>query len=347
MVLTFRAVAALMIAHPEPGSRLVSRITLAPFARHWSACERCLCASPSAFTTVAEIFAFLNAAMNVGRSWVSHLTDDFVSGSRTHAWTVADCFSLFAKAPPTDRPTTSIPTASATMSFFTPLPSFCLCLCLPRGRYSVRAGRTNASRLLATTDRHLPPAPRRPRRGHTARDDLDVVGRPRSPGLIEEAVERKRRSAPHSRTGSEGGRKHLERAGASGERTLSERPAHVVDEPGRERTEAAAEDDRPDVEEVEGRGERDAEPASRVRERREGGRGAVLGAADQLVREAASAARRRRDARRAGNGLLADERLDAAAAAAGTRAARRIDRDVAELAPEPVRAPEEPAAEDD
>ena len=62
--------------------------------------------------------------MNVGRSCVSHRTDDFVSGSRTHACTVADCFSLFASAPPTDRPTTSTVTASETMSFFTPLPSF-------------------------------------------------------------------------------------------------------------------------------------------------------------------------------------------------------------------------------
>jgi hypothetical protein len=135
----------LIIAHPDPGSRLVSRITLAPLARHWSSCERCLCASPSAFTTVAVTLAFLNAAMNVGRSWVSHRTDDFVSGSSTHAWTVADCFSLFANAPPTDRPTTSSVTASEMMSFFTPLPSFSysLCLCLPRGRYSVRRACSN------------------------------------------------------------------------------------------------------------------------------------------------------------------------------------------------------------
>ena len=84
-----------MIAQPEPESRLVSRMTLAPFARHWSACERCLWASPSAFTTVAVMFAFLKAAMNVGRSCVSHLTDDFVSGSRTHASALAAaCLSL-------------------------------------------------------------------------------------------------------------------------------------------------------------------------------------------------------------------------------------------------------------
>ena len=74
-------------------------MTFAPFARHWSACERCLWASFSAFTTVAVMFAFLNAAMNVGRSCVSHLTDDFVSGSRTHASALAAAFlSLPANA---------------------------------------------------------------------------------------------------------------------------------------------------------------------------------------------------------------------------------------------------------
>ena len=34
-------------------------MTLAPFARHWSACERCLCASPSALTTVAVMLRLL------------------------------------------------------------------------------------------------------------------------------------------------------------------------------------------------------------------------------------------------------------------------------------------------
>src|SRR5262249_49272306 len=74
-----------MILQPEPGSRLVTRMTLAPFARHWSACDTCFCASPSAFTTVAAMPAFLKAAMKVGRSWVSQRTDDFVSGSTTRA----------------------------------------------------------------------------------------------------------------------------------------------------------------------------------------------------------------------------------------------------------------------
>ena len=38
--------------------------------------------------------AFLKAAMNVGRSCVSHRTDDFVSGSSTHAGVLATDPSL-------------------------------------------------------------------------------------------------------------------------------------------------------------------------------------------------------------------------------------------------------------
>ena len=83
-----RAWAFEMILQPEPESRLVTRTTLAPLARHWSACETIFCASPSAFTTVAAMPAFLKAAMNVGRSCVSHRTDDFVSGSSTQAGVV-------------------------------------------------------------------------------------------------------------------------------------------------------------------------------------------------------------------------------------------------------------------
>ena len=79
-----------MILQPEPESRLVTRTTLAPLARHWSAWEIIRWASPSAFTTVAETPAFLKAALNVGLSCVCQRTDDFVSGSRTQAFASAD-----------------------------------------------------------------------------------------------------------------------------------------------------------------------------------------------------------------------------------------------------------------
>ena len=57
--------------------------TLAPFARHWSACVFCFWASPSAFVITYETPAFLNAATSAGRSCVSQRTDDFGSGSST------------------------------------------------------------------------------------------------------------------------------------------------------------------------------------------------------------------------------------------------------------------------
>src|SRR6476659_2200583 len=98
MTFTLRACAFEMILQPEPGSRLVKRRTLAPLARHWSACETCFWASPSALTTVAAMPAFLKAATNVGRSCVSHRTDDFVSGSNTHAGVVAALLVLLANA---------------------------------------------------------------------------------------------------------------------------------------------------------------------------------------------------------------------------------------------------------
>ena len=68
--------------------------------------------------------------------------------------------------------------------------------------------------------------------------------------------------------------------------------------------------------------------------------------ADELVGEATRPAGDR-DACRGRNRLLPDERLDAAPAAAGAAAAVGRDRDVTELAGEPVGAAEEPPAEDD
>src|SRR4029079_8007158 len=108
-----------MILQPEPGSRLVKRKTLAPLARHWSACETCLCASFSAFTTVAAMPAFLKAAVKVGPSRVSQRSDDRVSGGSTQAGVVAVRPVLLANAAVTATLTAASTTTDTTITFFT------------------------------------------------------------------------------------------------------------------------------------------------------------------------------------------------------------------------------------
>jgi hypothetical protein len=44
--------AAFSIASDEPKSSETSTTTFAPLERHWSACDRCFCASPSALVIV-------------------------------------------------------------------------------------------------------------------------------------------------------------------------------------------------------------------------------------------------------------------------------------------------------
>src|SRR5689334_14574155 len=77
------ACAALMIAAPDPGSRSTSRMTFAPLVSAWSAWLRWVVGSPCAFTIVYGTPAALNASARYRRSWVSHRTDDLVSGRRT------------------------------------------------------------------------------------------------------------------------------------------------------------------------------------------------------------------------------------------------------------------------
>ena len=72
--------------------------TLAPFARHWSACVFCFWASPSAFVITYETPAFLNAVTSAGRSCVSQRTDDFGSGSSTQMSAAAVLLAGFASA---------------------------------------------------------------------------------------------------------------------------------------------------------------------------------------------------------------------------------------------------------
>jgi hypothetical protein len=97
--------------------------TFAPFARHWSACERCFCASPSALLITYETFAFLNAATSAGRSCVSQRTDDFGSGNRTQMSAPPPAVLLgFATAPVTATLTVRAAITRATMTFFTIVP---------------------------------------------------------------------------------------------------------------------------------------------------------------------------------------------------------------------------------
>jgi hypothetical protein len=62
------ATTAFVIAAPDAGSSWSSSTTFAPFARQSSACERCFCASPCAFTIVAATPAALKAFARYGRS---------------------------------------------------------------------------------------------------------------------------------------------------------------------------------------------------------------------------------------------------------------------------------------
>src|SRR3954447_13513721 len=83
MTLTPRALACVSIAAPEPESRLVSRMILAPLV---IACSACCCwvdLSPWAFWISTGTPAALNAASSSGRSAVSQRTELLVSGSRT------------------------------------------------------------------------------------------------------------------------------------------------------------------------------------------------------------------------------------------------------------------------
>src|SRR4029450_1584255 len=91
--------ARVVIAMPEAGVSWSSRMTLAPWARHCSACDRCFCASPSAFRTDAPTPALLNAAFRYGASKSVYRVDDFVSGNKAHTWTDAAC----VRAGPVDR----------------------------------------------------------------------------------------------------------------------------------------------------------------------------------------------------------------------------------------------------
>ena len=111
--------AAASIAIEEPLSSETRMTTLAPLARHWSACVFCFWGSPLALVITYETFAFVNAATKPGRSCVSQRTDDFGSGSSTQM--SAPPFRLvgFATADVTVTLTASAAMTSITMSLFT------------------------------------------------------------------------------------------------------------------------------------------------------------------------------------------------------------------------------------
>ena len=96
--------------------------TLAPLARHWSACVFCFWALPSALVITYETPALVNAFTNPGRSWVSQRTDDFGSGSRTQMSAPPARLVGFATAAVTVTLTVRAATTRAMMVFFTVFP---------------------------------------------------------------------------------------------------------------------------------------------------------------------------------------------------------------------------------
>ena len=236
------------------------------------------------------------------------------------------------------------------MSFFTPLPSFLLrCLCLPRARYSVRRGGSNESSP-ASDDRSPPPS----RAASLSARTCARPGRSAQSGLRNgPGLHRVRGGARAPRRRA---RRHRRRTPTGAPRTVpdraaSERSSSVLRTSSTSQGESGPKQPPSTTAWTSSTLKVDArampEPAAGVGERAEDAGGAALGAADDLVREAPRTARRRRDTGRARNRLLADERLDAAAASARARASRGVDRHVAELPAEPVRAPEQAAAEHD
>ena len=115
--------AAASIAIEEPLSSETRMTTLAPLARHWSACVFCFWALPSAFVITYETFAFVNAFTNPGRSWVSQRTEDFGSGRRTQTSAPPARFVGFATAEVIVTLTATAATTRATMVLFTVFPS--------------------------------------------------------------------------------------------------------------------------------------------------------------------------------------------------------------------------------
>src|SRR3954464_8688 len=89
--------AVFVMAAPDAGSRASITMTVAPEARHASACAFIFCASPWALLIDAETPAARRSFVRYGRSKSSYRADDLVSGSRTQAW-VAAFFAVRALA---------------------------------------------------------------------------------------------------------------------------------------------------------------------------------------------------------------------------------------------------------
>src|SRR5919206_3338496 len=88
----------------------VTMATFAPRDRHESACDTIFCGSFNAFVIEYVTFAFFRAFAKSGASNCCQRTDDFVSGSSTHTWILADC--LAAALPARMTPVTTARTAT-------------------------------------------------------------------------------------------------------------------------------------------------------------------------------------------------------------------------------------------
>src|SRR3954447_368773 len=94
MALPPLSVKSFSIDAAEPLSREVSTTTVAPAARHAWACAFCFCGSFSALLIEYVTPAALRALAKSGASNCTQRTDDFVSGSRTQTWMLAEFLAV-------------------------------------------------------------------------------------------------------------------------------------------------------------------------------------------------------------------------------------------------------------
>src|SRR4051794_31484850 len=127
------AAAAFSIVSDEPASSETRMTTLAPFARHWSACVFWRWASPLALLITYVTLARLKAVTSAGRSCVSHRTDDLGSGSRAQIDALAFELDVLPCATVVAVPAIATSARPITgMSFFTPVPFVRTCTSLRR-----------------------------------------------------------------------------------------------------------------------------------------------------------------------------------------------------------------------
>ena len=204
--------------------------------------------------------AFLKAAMNVGRSCVSQRTDDFVSGSSTHAGVVAAALlSLPATRPDRDGQRAASAHDNGISDFFTFLLLLEMCRDVRRGILQPAVAAfmlpppPGSCASCSGADRHLLPRSfrRRPAgvrllggtvvaeaHGRTLSTATEAGALGDEPGLGQDRPQCERRGTADGSPFAELRRTDLAAGPRGGEHPLAEHAADVVGEPGEERAEA-------------------------------------------------------------------------------------------------------------